>query len=107
MSPAKYESSASNFESEFDDFSRDESSEAKDHESRKQVARLAINETKNVRMWRRNVFLMLFATATLVTTLTFLFLRDEDAEDFSTSVSSILSNGKLHPCIKPKTVPYS
>lgn len=84
MSSRKYESS----QSEFDDLSTQGENEAKkDQESRHHVARLAMKETQNVRMWRRNVFLMLLATATLVTTLTFLFLRDEDSEDFSTSVS--------------------
>lgn len=56
-------------------------------ESRQSVTRLAIDETRNVRMWRRNVFLMLFATACLVTTLTYIFLGNEDEEDFETAVS--------------------
>lgn len=82
------DASSGAFRSEIEDVSStDDGHEVKKNDtSREQVAKLAIQETRNVRMWRRNVFLMLFATAALVTTLTFLFLRDEDVEDFETAV---------------------
>ena len=55
--------------------------------NKEEVKRLALQETRNVNIWRRNVFLTIFAAATLVTTLTYWFLRQEDQEDFQTSVS--------------------
>ena len=54
--------------------------------NKEEVKRLALQETKNVNVWRRNVFVTIFAAATLVTTLTYWFLRQEDQEDFQTSV---------------------
>ena len=50
------------------------------------VSTLAKREGRNVRIWRRNVFLMLFVTAALLTSLTYVFLKKEDEEDFDTSV---------------------
>lgn len=72
--------------SDFDDVDSYDGIGFKQDESTQHVARMALKETRNVRMWRRNVFLMLFISASIVTTLTFLLLRDEDEEDFETSV---------------------
>jgi len=77
--------------SEFDDYDSDAGVDSKHDESAQHVARLAIKETRNVRMWRRNVFVMLFVTASLVTILIFLLLRDEDQEDFHTAFQQFTS----------------
>ena len=53
---------------------------------REEIAKLALQETRNVRVWRRNVLLMILLLGATVTTLTFILLRNEDQEDFSTSV---------------------
>jgi hypothetical protein len=58
----------------------------KEESNQEEVAKLAQQETKNVQVWRRNVILMILAMGALVTTLTFIFLRDEDQEDFTTAV---------------------
>ena len=55
--------------------------------NKEEVKRLAQQESRIVTIWRRNVFLVLFLTAALVTTLTYIFLWQEDQEDFTTSVS--------------------
>jgi hypothetical protein len=90
MSDVDYDgSSGFNTGSGEDDTASVAASEAKDRESRRQMHELAVKETRNVRMWRRMVFLVLFATAALVTTLAFLFLQEEDEELFTASVRSI------------------
>jgi hypothetical protein len=74
-------------QSEMEDLSTDPSKTGKGGgKDEEEVFKLAQKETRNVRMWRRNVFFMLFGTAALVTSLTYIFLRDEDEEDFTTSV---------------------
>ncbi|KAG7373590.1 adenylate/guanylate cyclase [Nitzschia inconspicua] len=60
--------------------------------SREEVARLALQETKNVKVWRRNVLLMILIMGALVTTLTYIFLRDEENEDFDTAFASTLED---------------
>ncbi|KAL3922056.1 MAG: hypothetical protein SGILL_002410 [Bacillariaceae sp.] len=58
---------------------------------REEIAKLALRETRHVRVWRRNVLLMILLLGATVTTLTFIFLRDEDQEDFSTSFHQFAS----------------
>jgi hypothetical protein len=60
--------------------------QAKGGDNRQEVARLAKQETQNVKIWRRNVILMIVATAAVVTSLTFVFLQNADEEEFQTSV---------------------
>jgi hypothetical protein len=50
-----------------------------------EIHQLARRETRRVRVWRRNVFLVLAGAAALVTTLTYLFLRNQEEKIFSSA----------------------
>ena len=53
---------------------------------RKRVQDMAQREAKNVQRWRRNVLVLMFVTGVLVTSVTYVFLKREQEEDFETSV---------------------
>jgi hypothetical protein len=107
--PAALESSFSTnpdrFEGSFHDYNSsmmdiNDTASNKALANREEVAKLALQETRNVKVWRRNVILMILAMGALVTSLTYVFLRDEDQEDFETSVR-ILETKKTEtlPCL--------
>jgi len=53
----------------------------------KEVQNFAKRETTRVQLWRLVVLLMIICTGAGVTTLTYILLREEDKEDFETTVS--------------------
>lgn len=54
-------------------------------QERQKVQDMASHQEQRVRLWRRNVFALLFVVAGLVTTAAFLFLQQKQEEDFETS----------------------
>ena len=67
---------------------RASNNEPESHRQQKEfVKQLAERETRKVNLWRRNVFLVVAATAVFVTSMTFFFLEREDEETFKQSVS--------------------
>ena len=54
---------------------------------RQKVQDMAAREARNVKIWRCNVFVIMFVAAALLTTVSYLFLKGEQEEDFEASVS--------------------
>jgi hypothetical protein len=57
----------------------------------KEVEEMAKIETKNMRRWKLVVFLTILATATLVSTGTYMFLKDDEDSSFEESYNSFAS----------------
>ena len=56
---------------------------------RRKVQDMAASETKKVRLWRRNVLIIMFLTGAFITAIAYIFLNNNDNEDFEASVSVI------------------
>ena len=75
------------FSDELDDDSGAHAKAAKDAAfERKQVEEMAKEQAKQVRIWRRNVFILMFLSGTAITLAAYFFLRGEQKEDFETTV---------------------
>ena len=86
MDTSDYSNAASSVVSFFSD-ENDPRSARKALENEKElVEELTKKETRKVKIWRRNVFIVLGLTAALVTTMTYIFLRKQDGDDFDSSV---------------------
>jgi hypothetical protein len=57
----------------------------------KEVEEMAKRETKNMRRWKVVVFLTILATATLVSTGSYIFLKDDEDSNFEESYNSFAS----------------
>jgi hypothetical protein len=65
------------------------------HEERdeiKEVQKLAKKETSYIRFWRLVVILSLLVTGAVVSTLTFVFLKAEEQDDYVDAVSTFLDS---------------
>jgi class 3 adenylate cyclase len=56
--------------------------EEDDRDEVKEIQKLAKRETRNIKVWRSIVVLLLLAVGASVSTLTFIFLRDEETDDY-------------------------
>jgi hypothetical protein len=73
--------------SEFGEKSDDEEDEPKERDEVKEVKRLAHKETSHVRLGKLLVLVSILATAALVSTGTYIVLKDQEDDDFTHSVS--------------------
>jgi hypothetical protein len=62
--------------------------EEDDRDEVKEIQKLAKRETRNIKVWRSIVVLLLLAVGASVSTLTFIFLRDEETDDYVDAVSN-------------------
>jgi hypothetical protein len=84
---------------DFDSNSFDDSTNLDSHgesrssniDEKKQIENLARGETNGLRVWRLIVLLFIFTTCAILTTATFIFLRNQEENDSQKSVSSSLS----------------
>ena len=57
-------------------------------QEREIVEKMVLEETHNVRLWRRNVVLVMVLTGALVSAMTYSFLKGIDTEDYEVSAST-------------------
>lgn len=65
------------------------------------VEALSKSETRKVRIWRRNVLIVLGVTGALLTTVTYLFLLRQDTDGFDTSVCTEKDKAFVSPDLVP------
>jgi hypothetical protein len=53
---------------------------------RQLVEKLAQDETRSVRLWRRNVLIVMILTGSFVTAMAYIFLKQVDTQDYQSSV---------------------